>query len=354
MPFTNIWSPNFLPKPKDWGNHIDVVGYVFQETPDYHPPADLAAFLEAGDTPIYIGFGSAWLPDSQRIFKEIFSAVSKAGVRAVVLRGFAEFDPEDEANPNVFVVNDCPHGWLFPRMSAVLVHGGAGATAMALKTGRPTLVCPVSGDMPFWGNRVWKSGCGPEPLPYKSITADVLAERIKQVLQPEYAAVAADMAAKIASEEPGEEAFARSALKTFGVYEKEARCDVLPDKPAAWLYIGAQKTFKLSAVAAHILMQGKMISRAGIVPLELVKWPDLVSPGDPVTGLMKSVGKVIKNIRRDVSRMSGKRPDEFTEKVTEPSTHAKNSNAVLLGVLFLIAHVLRGSYLSSIRRSRLT
>ncbi|KAJ9659746.1 hypothetical protein H2198_002994, partial [Neophaeococcomyces mojaviensis] len=58
IPFTYTWSPALVPKPKDWGDHIDVSGFIFRTPPNYEPPAELAEFLKAGPPPIYIGFGS--------------------------------------------------------------------------------------------------------------------------------------------------------------------------------------------------------------------------------------------------------------------------------------------------------
>ena len=43
----------------DWGALVDVVGFCFlQQASEYKPPEDLVKWLEAGPTPIYVGFGS--------------------------------------------------------------------------------------------------------------------------------------------------------------------------------------------------------------------------------------------------------------------------------------------------------
>jgi sterol 3beta-glucosyltransferase len=55
IPYMYCWSPNLIPKPADWKEHIDVSGYYFLEDSDYTPDAVLLDFLEAGPTPIYIG-----------------------------------------------------------------------------------------------------------------------------------------------------------------------------------------------------------------------------------------------------------------------------------------------------------
>jgi sterol 3beta-glucosyltransferase len=78
--------------------------------------------------------------------------------------------------PNtVFVLETAPHNWLFPRMAAVVHHGGAGTTAEGLRAGVPTVVLPFVFDQPFWGARISALGLGPAPIPQKKLTADRLA-----------------------------------------------------------------------------------------------------------------------------------------------------------------------------------
>jgi UDP:flavonoid glycosyltransferase YjiC (YdhE family) len=80
---------------------------------------------------------------------------------------------------NVFVVDAVPHSWLFPRMAAVVHHGGAGTTAEALRAGVPAVIVPFVFDQPFWGARIKALGLGPDPIPLKKLTADALAGAIR-------------------------------------------------------------------------------------------------------------------------------------------------------------------------------
>jgi sterol 3beta-glucosyltransferase len=81
------------------------------------------------------------------------------------------------------MTNTGPHDWLFPRVSAVVHHGGAGTTAAGLRAGRPTVVCPFVGDQPFWGGIVEQLGVGPKPIRQLQLTADRLAEGICIAIQ---------------------------------------------------------------------------------------------------------------------------------------------------------------------------
>lgn len=79
---------------------------------------------------------------------------------------------------NVFMAQSIPHSWLFPRMAAVVHHGGAGTTAEGLRAGIPAVITPFILDQPFWGARIKSLGLGPAPIPQKRLTADNLAAAI--------------------------------------------------------------------------------------------------------------------------------------------------------------------------------
>jgi UDP:flavonoid glycosyltransferase YjiC (YdhE family) len=83
-----------------------------------------------------------------------------------------------ETSANVLFVKDVPHSWLFPRMAAVVHHGGAGTTAAGLRAGIPSLVTPFMLDQFFWANKVVKLGVGPRMPDAKRLTADKLAQAI--------------------------------------------------------------------------------------------------------------------------------------------------------------------------------
>lgn len=119
-------------------------GFFFSDPPSYTPPPDLAEFLQSGPPPVYIGFGSIVVDDPQELINTVLAAVARAGVRAIVSKGWSEL--AGPPNPNVFYIGDCPHGWLFQHVAAVVHHGGAGTTACGLLNGRPTAIVPFFGE----------------------------------------------------------------------------------------------------------------------------------------------------------------------------------------------------------------
>jgi sterol 3beta-glucosyltransferase len=141
------------------------------------PPPELTAFLEAGDPPVYIGFGSMAGRRPQELASLAIEALAHSGQRGLLLTGWGGLRPES-VPANVLVVPSAPHSWLFPRMAAVVHHGGAGTTAEGLRAGVPTVVVPFVLDQPFWGARIKALGLGPQPIPRKSLTAERLADAI--------------------------------------------------------------------------------------------------------------------------------------------------------------------------------
>ncbi|HIC80237.1 MAG TPA: glycosyltransferase, partial [Kiloniellaceae bacterium] len=156
------FSRHLVPLPADWGAAEEITGYWFSDPPaDWQPPEDLARFLETGPPPVYVGFGSMPAEDAEHLTRTVLEALKMAGRRAVLATGWgglAAGIADDLTAAEVHVLETAPHAWLFPRCSAVVHHGGAGTTHEGLRWGRPSILCPVFGDQPFWGRRVLQAG----------------------------------------------------------------------------------------------------------------------------------------------------------------------------------------------------
>jgi sterol 3beta-glucosyltransferase len=171
-------SPSVFPKPPDWGENIKVTGYWFLENEaGWSPPVELVEFLSRGKPPVYIGFGSMTLHDPQSVTAMVLKALKLSNQRGVLLNGWGCLG--GKALPeSVIKIDSTPHGWLFPRMAAVVHHGGAGTTASVLRAGKPSVIVPFFVDQPFWGRRVSELGVGTKPIPFKKLTAERLATSI--------------------------------------------------------------------------------------------------------------------------------------------------------------------------------
>ena len=181
IPVLHCVSPYVLPRPDDWAAHVYMSGYWFlDQGADWQPSDDLQAFLDAGDPPVYVGFGSMAGRDPQRLARIVVDALLQAGVRGIIASGWGGLQAGDLPE-TIFQIDQAPHDWLFPRVAAVVHHGGAGTTAAGLRAGCPTVICTFIADQPFWGDRVHKLGAGSQPIPQKKLTAAKLAAAIREV-----------------------------------------------------------------------------------------------------------------------------------------------------------------------------
>ncbi|KAK8124465.1 Sterol 3-beta-glucosyltransferase [Apiospora kogelbergensis] len=292
VPYTYLWSPGLVPKPEDWGPEIDIAGFTFLDLAStFEPPEDLVEFLDNGDKPIYIGFGSIVVDDADKFTEMIFEGVKKAGVRALVSKGWGGLGGENTPD-NIYMLENTPHDWLFPKVQAAVIHGGAGTTAIALKCGLPTMVVPFFGDQHFWGTMIGTAGAGPEAVPYKQLDVDKLADGIKFCLTDEARKGAQKIAESIEAEGDG----AKNAVRSFHSHlalsgEKSMRCSILSDRVAVWKV--KDTNIKLSAVAADILVEKGLLSWRRLRLVRHQEWNDFEGPGEPVTGIAGAMGSAI-------------------------------------------------------------
>lgn len=297
VPFAYLWSPSLVPKPADWGDEVDICGFVYLDlAASFTPPDPLTKFLEAGEAPIYIGFGSIVVDDANKFTEMIFEAVKLAGVRALVSKGWGGLGGDSLDVPeNIFLLDNTPHDWLFPRVKACVIHGGAGTTAIAMKCGKPIMIVPFFGDQFFWGTMIEKAKAGPEPVPYKRLSAEKIAEGIKFCLTEEAQMHAESIANDIKREGDGAEnmsAFVHQHLTLHGKHSM--RCSILDDRVAVWHLKGT--SLRLSALAADILVEKGFIHWRKLRLIRHCEWNDFEGPPGPVTGVLGSVAGTFSDV----------------------------------------------------------
>lgn len=177
------YSPAVLPDMPEWGNLVEVTGFWFADEPtDWTAPTGLEAFLAAGAPPVCIGFGSMSQTAPEQATKLVLEAVARSGQRAILLSGWGGLTARDLPN-TVFQGDNIPHSWLYPRMRAIVHHGGAGTTAAAFRAGVPAIVVPFHGDQFYWAKLVEDLGVGPKSIPRTKLTAERLAQAIERAVQ---------------------------------------------------------------------------------------------------------------------------------------------------------------------------
>ncbi|XP_031249813.1 sterol 3-beta-glucosyltransferase UGT80A2-like isoform X2 [Pistacia vera] len=227
VPYGYIWSPHLVPKPKDWGPKIDVVGFCFLDLAStYQPPDPLVKWLEEGKKPIYIGFGSLPVQEPEKMTETIVKALEITGQRGIINKGWGGLGNLAEPKNFVYLLDNCPHDWLFLRCSAVIHHGGAGTTAAGLKAACPTTIVPFFGDQPFWGERVHAKGLGPPPVPVEEFSLDKLVDAINFMLDDKVKQCAVELAKAMENEDG-----VTGAVKAFYKHFPGKVSDEAPESP---------------------------------------------------------------------------------------------------------------------------
>ena len=196
-------SPAVIDPPPDWDpKQIHVTGYWFlPPSENWRPSEALERFLEVGPPPVYVGFGSMSNRKPEETADLVLDELEQTGQRGVVFSGWAGLQKADLPD-SVLMIDSTPHTWLFPRMAAVVHHGGAGTTAAGLRAGVPSIVVPFHGDQPFWGRRVAELGVGPVPIPRRKLTVERLAQALARAADDEeMRQCAADLGARIRAED---------------------------------------------------------------------------------------------------------------------------------------------------------
>ncbi len=175
-------SPQVVLRPGDWPAHYHMTGYWFLPPPTgWQPPADLERFLATGPPPIAIEFGSMSHEQPAALTSTILTALRRTGQRAVLLSGWAGLTPAD-LPASIFSIDEVPHSWLFPQVSAVVHHGGAGTTGASLRAGVPSILVPFGFDQFNWADQVEALGLGPRAAPIHRLTTDTLVACIDQAV----------------------------------------------------------------------------------------------------------------------------------------------------------------------------
>ncbi|GAA3393264.1 glycosyltransferase [Streptomyces roseoviridis] len=203
-PFLGPWQ-----EPAD----LDVAQTGAWFVPDERPlPEELEAFLKDGEPPVYVGFGSMGMQGSTEPARAAIEAVRAHGRRVLVSRGWADLGLIDDQD-DCMAVGEANHQRLFPRVAAVIHHGGAGTTTTAARAGVPQVLVPQIVDQPYWAARVAELGIGAAhdgPAP----TYASLAAALSTALAPETGAAARAAAGKVRTD--GAERTAKLLVEGFG------------------------------------------------------------------------------------------------------------------------------------------
>ena len=145
-------------------------------------PREAEAFLDAGDPPVYFGFGS--MRASEGLGDVMVEAARALRRRAIVSRGWAALAAA--SGPDCLAVDEINQQALFSRVAAVVHHGGAGTTTTAALAGSPQVVIPQLYDQHYWAARVGDLAIGTAHEP-GAVTTASLTTCLERTLRSEVA-----------------------------------------------------------------------------------------------------------------------------------------------------------------------
>ncbi|MFJ5775464.1 glycosyltransferase [Streptomyces sp. NPDC093094] len=227
-PVQHGFSPLVVPRPHDWRPGLDISGYWWPYDTGARLPVAVRDFLAAGPPPVFVGLGSATVPDARGLSGLVVRALRRAGLRGVIQRGWGgltadgtdgtdgtDRDDKDDRSggggggrddghdgDDMLTIGETAHSALFPHMAAVVHHAGAGTTAAGLRAGVPAVPLPVQFDEAFWAARLVALGVAPCALPLRRVTEDALgAALVRAVGRPSHRARAQALGARIRAED---------------------------------------------------------------------------------------------------------------------------------------------------------
>jgi UDP:flavonoid glycosyltransferase YjiC (YdhE family) len=179
-------SESLTPVQTDWKDSVKVTGFlnVPSKSSNWQMPTDLEEFIEQGEPPIYMTFGSCMQYDLEESTKVLVEAAKISGKRAIIQSDWTKLSIE--IDKNTYPITMAPHSNIFPHCSLIVHHGGAGTTQAALLAGNPSVVVPHGFDQPYWGSLLFGQNLAPVPIPRKSLNPHKLARILKRLTTEEH------------------------------------------------------------------------------------------------------------------------------------------------------------------------
>jgi vancomycin aglycone glucosyltransferase len=144
-------------------------------------PAYVEDFLNAGKPPVYIGFGSNPIMGPEKytvMFEQVRDTTRQ---RLVISKGWADMSGLD--SNDILYVDEIPFEYLFPRLAAVIYHGGTGTMAAIARAGIPQAAFPFMGDQFDNRKQIVQLGLGPQTCDFKKMTAESISSAITECIR---------------------------------------------------------------------------------------------------------------------------------------------------------------------------
>ena len=163
-------SPTLFPQPKNWNKNATVVGYFERnKTISWEADKSLEQFIEKYAKIVFITFGSISNTNPTQKTEAILSVLSKHKIPAIINTSWGGLIKPEKYSEYIYFVNTIPYDWVFPKMYAVIHHGGSGTTHLALKYGCASLIIPHFIDQFYWNTIIHKLKVGKKGVSIKKL-----------------------------------------------------------------------------------------------------------------------------------------------------------------------------------------
>ena len=182
-------SPSLIPQPKDWESHHKITGFINipKQKRDKHfldqTTKDLSEWLSTGEKPIYIGFGSNGIGNTDKFTRILTEVLERTSERVLFCTGWSQFDNLPN-HKNLFVTKYVNHEAILPKCKLGIFHGGAGTLATLLRHDLPVIIVSFYTDQPTWGKIVERKKLGIH-IPVKTLSYDKIDYAIRTVQSDE-------------------------------------------------------------------------------------------------------------------------------------------------------------------------
>ena len=176
----SLVSPALLNRPHDWPSNSYVVGPWYQERKE-ELSQEITEFVERKET-IYAGFGSMKKKDPLKLAEAIIKACKELNLQLIINRGWGglEIPSQYKNDDSIRFVNGISHAKIFPKVKAIIHHGGVGTVHAALRAGTVSIIVPFIVDQPWWADRLHRLNLGPKALPLRKFTTENVIKRINE------------------------------------------------------------------------------------------------------------------------------------------------------------------------------
>lgn len=205
-------SPSLFPRPEYWASNFSVLGHhTLKRRSDWKPEKELAEFINRHEKILFITFGSMPNPAPERKTNIILDILERNRIAAILNTAEGGLvKPEEYNSEFICFTSKIPYDWVFPKMYAVIHHGGSGTTHLALKHGCASMIIPHFIDQFVWDDIITDLGLGPKGVRISKLNRQKLEPKILELL--------------------GDTSFKENSIKISKQMQKEAFADELCDR----------------------------------------------------------------------------------------------------------------------------